>query len=137
MWKPGIFLIFQNILGTKNFRNHRNFFSSSAKFYFLQKVRYIKWSLLSFEVVILWYFLKDLAGFCSLITVKLKKVLTPLLASFTLSKNKNAEASRLIGGLSLSFQCYICLSVWCVCLVHLQHFHQYYLCFTGRTSTTE
>ena len=37
------FLIFENILiSAKNFWNCRNFFSSSAVYYFLQKFRYIK-----------------------------------------------------------------------------------------------
>ena len=31
------------------------------------------------------------------------------------------------------FQCYLFLSVWCVCFVYLHHFYQYYLCFAGRT----
>ena len=37
------FLIFQNILGTTTiFRNRRDFFSSSNKYYFLQNVRDIQ-----------------------------------------------------------------------------------------------
>ena len=38
------FLVFQNILGIKKFRNRTNFFSGSPKYYFLQKVRYIQWN---------------------------------------------------------------------------------------------
>ena len=29
-----------------------------------------------------------------------------------------------------SFQCYLSLSVWCVCFVYLHHSYQYYMCFT-------
>ena len=35
--------------------------------------------------------------------------------------------------LTNSIQCYLFLSVWCVCVcfVYLHHFYQYFLCFTG------
>ena len=46
-----LFLIFQTILGTKNYRNRMNFFSSSSKYYFLQKFKYIQWNFLNFELV--------------------------------------------------------------------------------------
>ena len=48
--EPSYFLIFQNILGTKNFRNRMNFFSSSANYYFLHKVRYIQWNVVNFDL---------------------------------------------------------------------------------------
>lgn len=32
-----------------------------------------------------------------------------------------------------TFQCYLFLSVWCLCFVYFHHFCQYYLSFTGRT----
>ena len=119
------FSIFENVLGTtNNFRNRRKFFSSSAKYYFLRKVRYIQWNILNFELVSIKYFLRKTAGFCFLINLKFKKVSTSLLASLSLSKNKNSKASRLIVG-PPSFQCYLSLSVWYVCFVYLHNFYQY------------
>ena len=107
------FLIFQNNLATKNFQNHMNFFSSSAKHYFLQNVRYIHWNL-KFDLVII---SQKNDGFYFLINLKSKKVLTSLLTSFAMSKNKTSSALRLIIGTLLPnplSQCYLSLSVWCV-----------------------
>ena len=122
------FFIFENVLGTTNFWNCRTFFPSSAKYYFLQKFRYIQWNLLNFELVSMLYFLWKAAGFCFLINLKFKKVLTSLLTFLALSKNKNS--SRLIVGPPLSFlsnvilllvfgRCFlfiytICISIICV-----------------------
>ena len=33
------------------------------------------------------------------------------------------------------FQCYLSLSVWCVCFVYLHHFYQCYSCFKDRTQS--
>ena len=63
------FLIFLNILGTKNIQNRIIIFSSSTKYYSLQEG-----------------------------SILFKKVLTSLLASFALPKNKHSEASRIIVG---------------------------------------
>ena len=77
------YLIFQNILETtKNFQNPREFFSSSAKYYFLQKFRYIQRNHLNLELISMKYFHKKRAGFCFLINLKFKKVVTSILTSF-------------------------------------------------------
>ena len=113
------FLIFQNILGsTKNFRNQMDFFSSSAKYYFLQKVgTFIETLILTWSSLASNIFSKK--SFCFLINLKFKKVVTSLLAAFALSKNKISEASRLIVGPSpFSFQCYLSLSVWCILFIY-------------------
>ena len=67
---------------------------------------------------------KKPSWFLFLDNLKFKKVSTSLLASLSLSKSKNSKASRLIVG--PPFQCYLSLSVWCVCFVYLHHFYQYY-----------
>ena len=83
------FLIFQNILGsTKNFRNQMDFFSSSAKYYFLQKVgTFIETFILTWSSLASNIFSKK--SFCFLINLKFKKVVTSLLASLALSKKQN------------------------------------------------
>ena len=127
-----VFFIFENVIGTtKNFRNRRKFFSSSGKYYFLQNVRYIQWNL-NFEIVSIYYFLRKTAGSCFLINLKLKNVLTALLASLVKKqKFKSIQAHSLnpppFQMLSLP-KCLVC-----VCFVYLHHFYQYYLCFAGRT----
>ena len=79
----------------RNFQNRKELFSSYAKSYFLQRVRYIQWNLLDL------IFSQKIAGFCLVINPKLKKV----------------GVSRLIAGTPpTSFQCYLLLSIWCVCV---------------------
>ena len=112
--ETGYFLIFQNILGTKNFRNHRNFFQVLLSTIFYKTSGTFDETFFILSSLACNFFYKKTAGFCSLINLKLKKVLTSLLASFALSKNKNSETSRLIVGpppfpvLSFS-KCLVCV----------------------------
>ena len=124
------FLIFQNILGTKNFEITGTFFQALLSTVFYKKSDIFNETFLILSSLACNIFSKkkkkkNPAGFCSLINLKLKKLFTPLLNSFALSKNKNSESCRLIIGSSLPFQCYLSLSLSSVCLVHLHHFYQF------------
>ena len=118
------FFVFENVLViTKNFRNFRKFFQV------LLSTIFYKWSgtfsetFSTLSSLVYNIFLKKTVGFCLLINLKFEKVLTSLLASLALSKNKNSKASRLVVGLP-PFHCYPCLSVWCVFFVNYRELHR-------------
>ena len=87
---------------SKYLRNYREFlksqeiFSSSTKYYFVQKVRYLRWNLPDLELGSMYYSLKKRAGFSVMINLKFEKMLMSLLASFALSKSKNLKEVRRI-----------------------------------------
>ena len=129
------FFIFENVLRTtKNFRNHRNFFSSSVKYYFLQKVRYIQWNFLTLSSVAYTIFSKKPSWFLFLNKSEVQKSVQVITCfSYTFRKQKFKSIQVHSWTPVPFFQCYLFLSVWCVCFVYLHHFYQYYLCFAGRT----
>ena len=94
-------------------------FSCSAKYYFLQKVRYIQWNILNFELVSIKYSpspQKNPSWFLFLNKSQVQKSVDVLTCfSCTVRKNKNSKASRPIVGpppplpmLSFS-KCFVCL----------------------------
>ena len=96
-------MIFQNILGIKNFRNLTNFFSGSPKYYFLERSgtfltfneTFVTLSSLTCNI-----FSKN-SWFLFLEKSQVQKTVDVITCFFcTVKKNKDSEASRLIVGTS-------------------------------------
>ena len=127
------FLIFQNILGTKkNFRNRKDFFQVLLGTILYKRSgtfneTFLTWSSLTCNIFSIksWFLFSDNSH-----AQKSGDVIT---CFFCTVKNKTSEAARLIVGNPPPYSVLSFSKCLCLCLVYLHHFHQCYLCFTGRT----
>ena len=78
-------------------------------------------------------FSKNPAGFCLLINRNFKKSVDVIACFSCTVKKQKFKSIQDHRWIPLLFECYLSLSVWCVCFAYLHHFYQYYLCFAGRT----
>ena len=98
------FLIFQNILGTKNFRNRMNLFSSSAKYYFYKRSVTFNETFLTLSSLACNIFTKD-SCFLLLDISQVQKSVDVITCFFCTVKKQKFRSIH---------QCCLSLSVWCL-----------------------
>ena len=126
-----VFFYFSKHLSNyKEFSKSLGLFSSPAKYYFLQKVRYIQWNLLNLSSLVCNNFSKN-SWFLSFDKSQVQKSGDVIICFFCIGKKQifrsiqTHSCTPLFTVLSFSK----CL----VCFIYLLHFYQHYFCFTRRT----